>query len=88
MSQWHDAAACKGEPTDLFYDDDPAFEAAALAYCSICPVRDECASFAVAYDERHGIFGGYRFSVQEERELAHTNHQPKPIPNHLPRTAL
>ncbi|MFD0634201.1 WhiB family transcriptional regulator [Catenulispora yoronensis] len=33
-------------------------EQAAKRICAGCPVREECAAFAVALGERHGTWGG------------------------------
>ena len=82
---WRSRAACLAEITDLWFDEDPAVEAAALAYCSICPVQSECRAHASAYKEEHGIWGGLRAYVPEERDILHA-HPPAHIPNQLPET--
>ena len=30
----------------------------ALAYCAVCPVREECLDFALETNQEHGIWGG------------------------------
>lgn len=87
MSLWHERAACLGEPTDLWFDDDPAIETAALSYCDVCPVQFECRAQASAYQETEGIWGGLRAYVPEERAILHA-HPPAPIPQHDPRSSL
>lgn len=37
----------------------------AKEFCRVCPVREKCLAFAVAHNEKHGIWGG-----MSERELA------------------
>lgn len=74
---WRAEAVCSAELTDLWFDEDPAVEAAALAYCNICPVRTPCVETALGYGEEHGIWGGYRFHVEEEREQAAELHPPR-----------
>lgn len=64
-TDWQEHAACRLEDTNLFFSvegDEP--KDSALRYslakriCAICPVRQPCLSFALALDERHGIWGG------------------------------
>lgn len=40
----------------------------AVAVCALCPVRAECAAYAIAADEKHGTFGGV--TELERRQLA------------------
>jgi WhiB family redox-sensing transcriptional regulator len=47
-----------------------ARERRAKAVCAACPVRDECLSYAVACDERYGIWGG--LNQDERRNLRRT----------------
>lgn len=70
---WMDQALCTqvgdpelwfGKPTSFLTNDDGQRESAAKAVCSRCPVRDECLDFALATDERYGIWGGM---TREER---------------------
>lgn len=69
---WLERAACKGQPTQLFYppetlsrlnvsqgniDRQRQESAAALAYCQRCPVVDDCLRWALAVPEPCGIWG-------------------------------
>ena len=48
--------------THLFYPDTgeaKASEKRAKVVCGGCPVRLVCLSYAIDYDEDHGIWGGY-----------------------------
>lgn len=66
---WYRLAACRGEPTALFFPDagraDPAEVAKAKAVCASCPVREPC--LAAGWGEPHGIWGG--LTVRERRAL-------------------
>lgn len=64
---WRQRAACKDEPTRLFFPDEgePA-SPAAKAICGACPVRVECLEFAMATGQRAGVWGGLG-SKQRER---------------------
>jgi WhiB family redox-sensing transcriptional regulator len=63
---WRELAACKDEETVLFFgvgDDEPQKdrlerEAAAIAICRRCPVREKCLHEALVNKEQ-GIWGGY-----------------------------
>lgn len=62
---WQQSAACRYDDRDLFFPPDKergryvAFrEAAAKQICQSCPVTTECLDYALAADERHGVWGG------------------------------
>ncbi len=55
---WFAAAACAGHDTDLWHPSKGETTPQAKAICGGCPVRDECLSFALAFDEQHGVWGG------------------------------
>jgi WhiB family redox-sensing transcriptional regulator len=71
---WQERGRCRGLDTELFYppleSETPrqrrARESAAKAVCSGCPVRGECLAWALASDERLGVWGG---KSEREREL-------------------
>lgn len=71
---WHTHATCSGDVRANFY---PPFsserkaqrvgrERRAKALCGLCPVREECLSFALNNDEKFGIWGG---TTERERRL-------------------
>lgn len=69
---WQDRSACRGMETELFFAVDfargapkRAHEAAAKAVCATCPVLAECQTWALAFHEPHGIWGGL---TPEERD--------------------
>ena len=57
---WQDHAACKGTPTEVFFD--VQYKKRALALCSKCPVQIDCLDYRFktlnAPDEDAGIWGG------------------------------
>lgn len=64
---WFADAVCYGSSADFFPKVTTGREAsakaveayaAAKAVCARCPVRAECAAYAVENDERHGVWGG------------------------------
>jgi WhiB family redox-sensing transcriptional regulator len=70
-----DRAQCRGEDPVVFFPNLGMTTAKARAICSICPVRQECLSYALADDELGGVWAGtteqerrgMRFSVQRRR---------------------
>lgn len=73
-SAWQDSAACRFEDRDLFFPPDEergryaAFrEAAAKQICRGCAVAGECLDYALAADERYGVWGG--LSAEERERL-------------------
>ena len=57
---WHRHAACRGMDPEMFFPlRGEANEAAfAVATCGTCPVRGECAAYALAHGEHFGVWGG------------------------------
>lgn len=62
---WRHQAACKGR-TALMFPDTPAVNEA-KAVCRSCPVRAECADYALTHNEPDGIWGG--MSARERRRI-------------------
>ena len=69
---WREQARCRDLDSALFFSPDGERgprrrrrERAAKAVCARCPVRDECAAFALANHEPYGIWGGL---TETERE--------------------
>ena len=63
---WQTRAACRGADANLFFapthqetkEERIAREDQAKSVCAVCPVREQCLSFALATRETHGIWGG------------------------------
>jgi ABC-type transport system involved in cytochrome c biogenesis permease subunit len=75
---WRFQAACRGLPSTLFFGPSAERprqrrqrEAATKAVCARCQVRDLCAAYAFAYQERYGIWGGL---TERERLKAWADH--------------
>lgn len=64
---WMAEAACLGADPDLFFADTTTAAAAAKAVCATCPVRADCLDYAVAGNERFGVWGGA--SVKDRRRI-------------------
>jgi WhiB family redox-sensing transcriptional regulator len=56
--EWKAQAACRGLDTTVFFSDDEADTAAAIAVCENCPVRQACLDFAIDTRQHDGIWGG------------------------------
>lgn len=63
---WQDQAACAGEVAPMFYPPMRgekkaariARETKAKAICATCSVRQRCLDYALANNERYGVWGG------------------------------
>lgn len=74
--QWQDRARCRDLDPELFFppleaestDQRQTRERAAKAVCAACQVRSECLTWAVANQERLGVWGGT--TERERRVLA------------------
>jgi hypothetical protein len=62
--RWMASAACRGEPTDIFFE---GYSEQARALCARCTVRAECLSYALADPELIGYWAGT--SQRERRRL-------------------
>jgi WhiB family redox-sensing transcriptional regulator len=77
---WRDDALCRETDPDAFYPDPGQSAQQALDVCRRCPVTAECLAFALAHDERFGVWGGtteadrqrLRRQQQEAAEGGHT----------------
>ncbi len=55
---WRESGGCRTADTSLFFpvtDDDAG---PAKAICAVCPVREQCLTFALANREEQGVWGG------------------------------
>lgn len=71
-ADWHDDAACRGHDPELWFTDRPGVPAEKLAepakkVCARCPVTGACLTWALANDEKWGVWGG--LTAEERREL-------------------
>jgi hypothetical protein len=81
---WQDDALCPQTDPNAFFPDKGESTTPAKQICLHCQVRQQCLDYAVAHDERFGVWGG--FSERERRRmkrgedltptLRHGGHQP------------
>lgn len=64
---WMDRSACLGTDPDLFFPTRGDDQTAAKRVCAGCQVRVECLEYALATNERNGIWGG--LSERERRRM-------------------
>lgn len=67
-SAWRDEALCAQTDPESFFPDKGGSTREAKELCALCPVQPECLEFAVAHDERFGVWGG--LSERDRRRLA------------------
>ncbi|WP_347060708.1 WhiB family transcriptional regulator [Blastococcus sp. HT6-30] len=64
---WRQDALCAETDPEAFFPDKGGSTREAKRVCTGCPVRAECLEFALANDERFGIWGG--LSERERRRV-------------------
>lgn len=80
---WVSRGACRGAPTDLFFPEQPGEAEPALQVCRRCPVRAECAAYALAIPGLEGIWGGL---TEADRRRHRRRSVAEPVtPAHYPR---
>lgn len=74
---WIQQAACADEPTDLFFPEDQPGIELAKAICGACPVKPECASYAIAIPSLDGIWGGLTRHERTKLRVGHDCRTPR-----------
>lgn len=64
---WYADALCAQVDGDLFFPEKGGSTRDAKMICRRCPVRDQCLDYALANEERFGIWGGH--SERERRAM-------------------
>lgn len=65
--QWQERALCAQTDPEAFFPEKGGSTREAKRICMGCEVRDDCLEYALAHDERFGIWGG--LSERERRRL-------------------
>jgi WhiB family transcriptional regulator, redox-sensing transcriptional regulator len=65
--QWQDRALCAQTDPEAFFPEKGGSTREAKKICLGCEVRTQCLEYALAHDERFGIWGG--LSERERRRL-------------------
>ena len=66
-SAWQASALCAQTDPEAFFPEKGGSTREAKSVCKVCEVRQECLEYALAHDERYGIWGG--LSERERRKL-------------------
>jgi WhiB family redox-sensing transcriptional regulator len=64
---WQERALCAQTDPEAFFPEKGGSTREAKRICQVCEVRDDCLEYALAHDERFGIWGG--LSERERRKL-------------------
>ncbi|GAA4862133.1 hypothetical protein GCM10023222_12860 [Saccharopolyspora cebuensis] len=65
--EWQERALCAQTDPEAFFPEKGGSTREAKRICAGCEVRAECLEYALAHDERFGIWGG--LSERERRKL-------------------
>lgn len=68
LEPWMRNALCVEVDTDIFFPEKGGTPEPALRVCRLCPVAAECLDYALARNERFGIWGGV--TERKRRRLA------------------
>jgi WhiB family redox-sensing transcriptional regulator len=63
-AEWIEQASCRGVDPELFFPARGSPTKEVKAFCKDCVVREECLDYALAHNERWGIWGG---TTEKER---------------------
>jgi WhiB family transcriptional regulator, redox-sensing transcriptional regulator len=76
---WRTKGRCRSapDPDAWFPEGDPGLLRYAQEQCSICPVREACANWALTYGEKVGVWGGM---TENERSALMKKSGRKPLP--------
>ena len=66
-SAWQASALCAQTDPEAFFPEKGGSTREAKSVCKVCEVKHECLEYALAHDERYGIWGG--LSERERRKL-------------------
>ena len=76
---WQKDGTCRQvDVGDVFFPEAGGSTRSAKLICRNCPVISDCLSYALANDERHGVWGG--FSARERYRISRGEHVPFRIP--------
>jgi WhiB family redox-sensing transcriptional regulator len=67
QQEWQERALCAQTDPEAFFPEKGGSTREAKRICAGCEVRAECLEYALAFDERFGIWGG--LSERERRRL-------------------
>ncbi|MFC0108279.1 WhiB family transcriptional regulator [Kibdelosporangium aridum] len=65
-TEWMQFGVCRETDPEAFYPEKGASATAAKSVCTGCPVRTDCLEYALARNERFGVWGG--LSERERRQ--------------------
>jgi WhiB family redox-sensing transcriptional regulator len=65
--RWQERALCAQTDPEAFFPEKGGSTREAKKICEVCPVREQCLTYALEHDERFGIWGG--LSERERRRL-------------------
>lgn len=64
---WAHQGLCVGQDPEIWFPKNEADEPVAVRVCVRCPVKRECAEYALRIKEAHGVWGG--LTEQDRRRI-------------------
>jgi len=75
--EWMTGGVCAQVDPELWFPEKGGSTQQAKALCACCPVRPECLAYALAHDERFGVWGGA--SERDRRRMKRTTTRPQGV---------
>jgi len=75
--EWQNRGACRNEHPDIFFVQPYESADEARTVCARCPVKQECGDYAIATNQRYGVWGG--MTRRERVKVANTGQDPRNI---------
>jgi WhiB family redox-sensing transcriptional regulator len=66
---WQDRANCIGTDPEVFFPKIGKRSEEAQEVCSQCPVTSQCLEYAIAHNDRYGVWGGLSEADRKKEKL-------------------
>jgi WhiB family redox-sensing transcriptional regulator len=67
-TSWMEDAYCReAEPEQFHYENEQFQRKLVEQYCKLCPVMNQCLEYALAHEDRFGVWGGT--TARQRREI-------------------
>jgi WhiB family redox-sensing transcriptional regulator len=69
LEPWQDRANCIGTDPEVFFPKIGKRSEEAQEVCSHCPVTAQCLEYAIAHNDRYGVWGGLSEADRKKENL-------------------
>ncbi len=79
VPEWMTGGVCAQVDPELWFPEKGGSTREAKALCARCPVRPECLAYALAHDERFGVWGGASERARRRMRRSVSTRQGAPV---------